>query len=126
MACNSLLDICEVGLGAQVSAGSGGPIESFRGLLAVSLAILSPSSSTGSRKASYWFLACEAIRDHSTGVVVVSLGGPGQVPSYRTQCSSLGSGVGTCDMVWCFGMRGGFEVLFYYQVGTPRGGLLVS
>jgi len=77
MACNSLLDICVVGLGTWVSAGSGGPIEGSGGLLAISSAILSPSSSTGSRKASCWFLACEAIRSHSTGVVVVSLGGLG-------------------------------------------------
>ena len=63
MACNSLLDICVIGLGAWVSAGLGGPIESSRGLLAISSAILSPSSSTGSRKASRCYAAERGKRD---------------------------------------------------------------
>jgi len=83
-ACNSLLDTCVVGLGAQVSAGLDGPIEGSRGLLAISSAFLSSSSSIGLRETSHWFLAYEAMRGHSTGVVVVSLGGPGWVPSHRT------------------------------------------
>jgi len=57
---------------------------------------------------------------------VVSLGGPGQVPLCWMQRSNLGSGVGACNMVWGFGVCGGFKVLFYYQVGTPRDELLVS
>ena len=112
-ACNSPLDTCVVGLGAWVSAVFGGPIE---GSLAISSTFLSSSSSTGSRKASCWFLVCEAMRGHSTRMVVVSLGGPGQVPSCQMQCSSWRSGVGACDMIWGFGVHRGFEVLFYYQV----------
>jgi len=108
MACNFLLDTSVVGLGAWVSAGLGGPVEGSGGSLAVSLASFSPSSSTGLRVTSRWFLACEAVRGHSTGVVVDSLGGPGRVPSRRAQCSSRGSGVGAWDMIWDFGVCRGF------------------
>ena len=81
MACNSLLDTCVVRLGAWVSAGLNGPIEDSGGSLAISSVFLSPSSFTGSREASRWFLACEAVRGCSTRVVVVSLGGLEWVPS---------------------------------------------
>jgi len=51
--------------------------------------------SSGSWAVSYWFFSCNAIKGHSTGVLVDSLGGPEQSPLQWMQCLRLESGVST-------------------------------